>query len=557
MIKMIEASSLFRQRGIFEGGSFALAERTSKFYTVQCKNVFEHTKNVFRHTHGAVTFNFAEYQTNMIKNYALISFFICFLPTGACHSYQLIGTATLSEELVAQHYTINPNLDAVIVVDRTTPTFEYQTYYGAGSVDEAEGQQGRIHFLEHIMSGTGSHASGKLSQIIANNNGEKNAFTTNHFMYLKLKFPREKLDLAVEIDRDRFYNTLINEEVVEHEKKIILIERSRRVASIPRRFDNYFFGLICGKKNFDGLGTEAFIKQLKPDDLKAYYENFLRRQKRLVVVIGDVDIEHVLTKLDEAYGNEQISNRMSIKTYSSQIPNREVLGRRLKRTSKGLSITRFRKGWYTPDLSHRDYATLLILTRLLGTPSNSLWSNVLDSKLASVFKVGLSSHKEFGLMHCYAELPHDTSRNRLHAVIRKELEKLKSISEEDLNAARNRLLRTLYSEFYNHSRIAFLFGQAFAHANDPLLYPKLFKNIKSIHKEDIPRIIDQYLTDDNSITLSLTLPTQEIPTSRTPLHYGIVILTLAGFLTLLVWGGKKLHRKFSRKANEYVSESDT
>ena len=493
----------------------------------------------------------------MIKTCAIISFIVCVLPMGTCHSYQIIGTAALSEELVAQHYTINPNLDAVIVVDRTTPTFEYQTYYGAGSIDEAEGQQGRIHFLEHIISGTGSQAPGKLSQIIANNNGQRNAFTTNHFMYLKLKFPRERFDLAVEIDRDRFYNTLINEEVVEHEKKIILIERSRRLLSTTRRFDNYFFGLIYGKKNFDGLGTEAFIKQLTPDDLKDYYENSLRAQKRLVVVIGDVDIDHVLTKLDEAYGNEQISSGLSIKTYSSQIPNREVLSKRLKRTSKGLSLTKFRKGWYTPDLSHRDYAGLLILTRVLAKPSNSLRSKVLDSKIARVFKVGLSSYKGFSLMRCYAELPHDTSRNRLHGLIRAELKKLKSISEEDLNAVRNRLLRTMYSEFYDHSRMAFLFGQAFAHANDPLLYPKLFKNIKSIHREDIPRIINQYLTDDNSITLSLTLPAKTKSllikklTPRTPLHYGIMILTLltlTGFLTLLVWGGKKLHRKFSLKA---------
>ena len=493
-----------------------------------------------------------------MKISAIISLIVCGLSI-TCSAYQLVGTAALSKELVAQHYTINPNLDAVIVVDRTDPTFEYQTYYSAGSIDEAEGQQGRIHFLEHIMSGTGSHASSKLGQIIANNNGEKNAFTTSHFMYLRLKFPKEKFDLAVEIDRDRFYNTLINEEVVEHEKKIILIERSRRVASIPRRFDNYFFGLICGKKNFDGLGTEAFIKQLEPADLKDYYENFLRHQKRLVVVIGDVDVDHVLTKLDEAYGNEQISNRLSSKTSSPQYqyPNREVLGRRLKRTSKGLGVTRFRKGWYTPDLSHRDYAALLILTRVLAKPSNSLRSNVLNSKVASVFKVGLSSYKGFGLMRCYAELSHDTPRKKIHAMIQVELEKLKSISEEDLNAARNRLLRTLYSEFYDHSRLAFFFGQAFAHANDPLLYPKLFTSIKSINKEDIPRIIDQYLTDDNSITLSLTLPTKEIPTLRTPLHYGLAILTLAGFLTLLVWGGKKLHRKFSQKANEYVSESDT
>ena len=443
----------------------------------------------------------------MIKTYALISFLVCFLPTGTCVAYDLVGTAALSEELVAQHYTINPNLDAVIVVDRTAPTFEYNTFYGAGSADEKEGEQGRIHFLEHIMSGTGSHAPGKLGQIIADNDGEKNAFTDIHFMYLKLKFPKERFDLVVEIDRDRFYNTLINEEVVEHEKKIILIERSRRLASIPQRFSNYFFTLIY-KKKFNAFGTEAFIKQLDPVDLKNYYENFLRLQKRLIVVIGDVDIDHVLTKLDEAYGNEQISNRLSSKTYSPQYPNRELLGRRLKRTPKGLSliVTRFKKGWYTPDLSHRDYAALFILTRLMAESSNSLWSKVLDSKLASVFKVGLSSYKGFGLIHCYAELPHDTSRNRLHAMIRKELDKLKSISEEDLNAARNRLLRTRYSEFYDHSRMAVLFGQAFAHANDPLLYPKLFKNIKSIHREDIPRIIDQYLTDDNSITHSLTLP---------------------------------------------------
>ena len=75
----------------------------------------------------------------MIKTYALISFLVCFLPTGTCHSYQLIGTAALSEELVAQHYTINPRPRRhVIVVDRTIPTFEYQTFYCAGSADEQE-----------------------------------------------------------------------------------------------------------------------------------------------------------------------------------------------------------------------------------------------------------------------------------------------------------------------------------------------------------------------------------------------------------------------------------
>ena len=145
----------------------------------------------------------------MIKTYALILFLVCVLPTGTCAAYQFIGTEALSEELVAQHYTINPRLDAVIVVDRTIPTFEYYTFYCAGLADEKEGEQGRIHFLEHIMFDTGSYEPGKLNEIIVDNGGQNYAFTTIHHMYLKMRFPKDKFDLAVEIDRDRFYNTKI------------------------------------------------------------------------------------------------------------------------------------------------------------------------------------------------------------------------------------------------------------------------------------------------------------------------------------------------------------
>ena len=122
-------------------------------------------KNVSRHIDETAISNFIEYR-KMIKTYALITFLVCVLMASTCAAYQLTGTEVLSEELVAQHYTINPNLDAVIVVDRTIPTFEYHTYYSAGSADEEEGKQGRLHFLEHIMAGTGSHEYGKLNQII-------------------------------------------------------------------------------------------------------------------------------------------------------------------------------------------------------------------------------------------------------------------------------------------------------------------------------------------------------------------------------------------------------
>ena len=485
----------------------------------------------------------------MIKTYSLIAFLLGVL-SSTCSAYQLIGTEVLSEELVAQHYTINPNLNAVIVVDRTIPTFEYYTFYGAGWADEKEGEQGRIHFLEHIMFDTGSYEPGKLNQIIVDNGGQNYAFTTVHYMYLRMRFPKDKFDLAVEIDRGRYYNTIINEEVVENQKKIVLTERSRNLANPNRKFSNRFFGLIQGKNQSSYIGTEAFIKQLKPDDLKDYYENFLRRQKRLIVVIGDVD--HVLTKLDEAYGNDQIPGESSSESPSLQLPNPEILGKKVKDTSKNLSIAKFWKSWQTPHLGHRDYATLLILARILTKTSNSLRSSLIDSKLARVFRVLFHHHKGFSLLSCTADLPTDASIDAIENAIQTELEEISAhgVSEDEFTSAQNLQLKSMYSAFYDRSDMALAFGRAFAHTNDPLLYPKLIKDLKSARRDDIPRIVDQYLTNDNSITLSLTLPAQEKPTKRTSLYYGIMILVLAGLVLLVGWAIRRLSSPERLSSNE-------
>ncbi len=439
----------------------------------------------------------------MKKIYAFVLFIVCGL-SSTCAAYELIGTEVLSKELTVQHYTINSNLDAVIVVDRTIPTFEYQTFYSAGSADEEEGEQGRVHFLEHIMAGAGSYA-----QVVSENGGQQSAATAYHFVYFYMRFPKDRFDLAVEIDSERYYNTMINEEVVEKEKKIVLTERSRRLASLTSRFVYSFSSLIYGKKNFISLGTEDFIKQLEPVGLKAYHENFLRRQKRLIVVIGDVDVDYVLNKLDAAYGNEQTPGALPSLEFSKP----KVLGKKFTIASRGLSVAKFRKSWYTPSLGHRDYAGLLILARILNKSSNSLRSYIVDSGLAEVFSMGLRHYKGFSLMTCAADLPHTTSSDAVHDIIHIELERIKSISEEEVKAACNELLQSMYSAFYNRSSMANSFGQAFAHTNDPMLYPKLIGDIESVSTEDIRRIIDLYMADDNSITLSLRLR-QDTKTSK-------------------------------------------
>ena len=79
----------------------------------------------------------------MLRIYAIAAIIFC-ICTDTCLAYRLVGSESLSDALVAHHYAINDRLDAVIVVDPTTPTFEYQTFYAIGYADEPEREQGKL-----------------------------------------------------------------------------------------------------------------------------------------------------------------------------------------------------------------------------------------------------------------------------------------------------------------------------------------------------------------------------------------------------------------------------
>ena len=208
--------------------------------------------------------------------YAAIVVCIC---TATSHAYRLVGSEALSEALVAHHYTINDRLDAVIVVDRTIPTFEYQTFYAMGSADEPEGKQGELHFLEHIIADGGSRPPGELAELIGANGGQYHATTDLNFTNFRLRFPRDKLAVAVEIDRDGFYSTLINNEVVEKQRQVVLTELSRNLARTSRRFSSQFWALVYGRGRFEGVGTVTLIRELTPGDLRQLFHNVVSKEK--------------------------------------------------------------------------------------------------------------------------------------------------------------------------------------------------------------------------------------------------------------------------------------
>ena len=65
-------------------------------------------------------------------------------------------------------YTLDNGLQVVVVVNRRAPIVHHSVWYRVGAADEAAGESGLAHFLEHLMfKGTGQLGPGEFSAIIA------------------------------------------------------------------------------------------------------------------------------------------------------------------------------------------------------------------------------------------------------------------------------------------------------------------------------------------------------------------------------------------------------
>ena len=471
-----------------------------------------------------------------LRIFVRTAFIVC-ICTDTCLAYRLVGSEALSDALVAHHYTINDRLDAVIVVDPAMPTFEYQTFYAMGHADEPEGEQGKLHFLEHIVAGTGSRSPEELEQLIARNGGQSQASTGLHMTYFKMRFPSDKMSLAIEIDRDRFFGTRIDWEALEKERQIVLTELSRNIANWENRFSNQFWGLVYNKDNFEGVGTRALIDKIESGDLKQLFHNVLRRTRRLVVVIGDIEVDDVLTKLAEAYPDRS-NHEKSIPT-EPRFPNPDALGEGYYVKFESLTKSNFRKAWHVPGLDHPDHAGFHILASILERPSNSLQTSLLDSQIVNTFSVWTGGYRGFGLIACDAVMPAERPIETVDNAVREKLEEIKTdgITEDDLAAARNTQLRHLFCEFFDRSEMAYGFGKAFVLTGDPLHYPRMIRQIQRVDIGDISRIANEHLNDEKSITLSWTLREERWWREERFRDFAIVVVPAAVLLlTVLIVG---------------------
>jgi zinc protease len=179
-------------------------------------------------------------------------------------------------------------------------------WYRVGSADEAAGQSGIAHFLEHLMfKGTEKHPTGAFSQRVSAIGGEENAFTTYDYTAYFQRVAKENLREMMEFEADRMTGLVLTDAAVATERDVVINERRDRTDKNPDALLGEALQRALYRNHPYGrpvIGWMHEIEELDRPTALAFYKRYYTPNNAILVVAGDVTPEEVRGLAEDTYG---------------------------------------------------------------------------------------------------------------------------------------------------------------------------------------------------------------------------------------------------------------
>ncbi len=408
-------------------------------------------------------------------------------------------------------FRLDNGLRVLLVPDDSRPSTTVNITYLVGSRHEGYGESGMAHLLEHLLFKSSENYA-DITEEIARRGGRANGTTwydrTNYFQ----TFPAtdENLTWALSMEADRMINALLKEEDLASEMTVVRNEFEigennpfrilmQRTAAVAHEWHGY------GRST---IGARTDIENVPMERLRNFYRRYYQPDNAVLVVSGRFDQEQTLELIQSRFGvipaPERVGDMVIWPTYTrnpTQDGERRVTLRRNGDYQLVLSA------FHVPAAAHEDYAALDALAHILGNePSGRLYKALVETELAAAVGSWQFTPHEPGLKFSYARLRSDDDIQAAEDAMLEVFAGLRDnpITEEELNRARNALIRDLEVTLRNSDRVGIQLTEWAAAGDWRLLF--IYRDrLRELTVEDVQRVADHYLKSSNR-TLGWFIP---------------------------------------------------
>ncbi len=284
---------------------------------------------------------------------------------------QSAATAAIpyAEQVVER--TLDNGFQMILLEDHKAPVAVVQVWYRVGARNELPGTTGLSHMLEHMMfKGTKKNGPGEYSRIISLNGGDENAFTSDDGTTYFAKIAADRIDVELELEADRMRNLILDEELFEPERQVVMEERRMRVDDQPIA---YLFETLSALTFLEHpyrqpvIGWGSDIEGWRLSDLQRQYDQFYQPNNAFLVAVGDFDAERLAERIEAFFGP------IARGPEPPQVRAREQAPRGPARVTvrRPAQLPFIAIAYRVPNLDHPDSSALEVLEVLLSAGKSS------------------------------------------------------------------------------------------------------------------------------------------------------------------------------------------
>ena len=247
-------------------------------------------------------------------------------------------------------------------------------------------------------------------------------------------------------------------------------------------------------------GSEASVKGLEQQSLRAFYERYYRPNRTILSVVGDISHQEIARALNEAFRSWPKGEPATAPVAPSKIGTAETL-----RVNKELTQANIILGHEGVGRENPDYYAIQVMNYILGGGGFS--SRTLDSirnerGLAYSVYSYFSAEKGHGTFELVMQTKNETALEAIRiakAEIRRVREEL--VTEEELSDAKDYLTGSFPLRFDTNRKVANFLAQV-EYFQLGLDYPERYADfIKKVTREDVQRVAQKYLKPETLITV--------------------------------------------------------
>jgi len=448
--------------------------------------------------------------TRGFRRSATIAALVALMPLPSAASPSLPANVERLDSLggITEYRLRSNGMHILLSRNDAAPVVTFLVVYHVGSRNEAPGNTGSAHLLEHMLFNKSTKNFGKANgrrtiQEALFEAGTDAATTNMTTSYDRMNgfstLPSDKLALAMRIEADRLGRALILDSERRPEMTVVRNEyeigendpaqalyKAVMAASITAH--PYHWTTIGYRSDIEGVSTET---------LRKHYATFFWPDNSEAILVGDFDPAEALRMFDREFGGFAKSPKPIPQVITVE-PPQEGERRVVVRRPGQVGVVHL--AYMRPNSLHPDFIPLDVLANVLGDGVNSrLYQALVEKGLATDVSAQNYTLRDPFPIHFVATVAPDAGHQSVEDAIKAALYEIGAdgVTQEELDRAKSQIEVSEIRARDGTYRFARSLGEAVASA-DWKWHVGYLDAIKRVTREDVQRVAATYLAPDHA-----------------------------------------------------------